>query len=119
MMLYKEYTRDEHISQSPSLQGWYDQSSRLPLILSIEAPINFANTTTYLNERILRWVEEYEAEYAEEDRKKHSTLRFVVLDLSGELLYYILDKLVKSKKTTGRDEKFIFKYCSYITKIFE
>ena len=66
----------------------YKDGMKVPgfLILSIEAAINFANTT-YLNERILRWVEEYEAEDADEDRKKHSTLRFVVLDLSGELYY--------------------------------
>lgn len=49
------------------------------LILSIEAPINFANIT-YLNERILRWIEEYEAE---EDSKKQSSLQFVILEMSA------------------------------------
>nr|GLL41678.1 cation transporter [Ipomoea trifida] len=50
------------------------------LILSIEAPVNFVNTT-YLKERISRWIEEYEAE--EEQTKKQSELRFVVLDMSA------------------------------------
>lgn len=49
------------------------------LVLSIEAPINFANIT-YLNDRILRWIEENESE---EVVKKHSSLRFVILDLSA------------------------------------
>ncbi|XP_031286101.1 probable sulfate transporter 3.3 [Pistacia vera] len=59
----------------------YKEAMRVPgfLILSIEAPINFANTT-YLNERILRWIDEYEAE---EDLKKQSSLRFVILDMSA------------------------------------
>ncbi|PPS18398.1 hypothetical protein GOBAR_AA02180 [Gossypium barbadense] len=59
----------------------YKESMKIPgfLILSIEAPINFANST-YLNERILRWIEEYEAE----DHKKQSNLQFVVLVMSGK-----------------------------------
>ncbi|GKU98036.1 hypothetical protein SLEP1_g11092 [Rubroshorea leprosula] len=59
----------------------YKEAMKIPgfLILSIEAPINFANTT-YLNERILRWIEEYESE---EDLKKHSTLQFVILEMSA------------------------------------
>ncbi|KAI3410269.1 STAS domain-containing protein [Psidium guajava] len=59
----------------------YKEAMRVPgfLILSIEAPINFANTT-YLNERILRWIEDHETE---EDVKKQSSLRFVILDLSA------------------------------------
>ncbi|OAY25239.1 hypothetical protein MANES_17G078000v8 [Manihot esculenta] len=48
------------------------------LILSIEAPINFANTT-YLKERILRWIEEYETQ---EDAKQQSSIHFLILDLS-------------------------------------
>ncbi|KAH9794721.1 putative sulfate transporter 3.3 [Citrus sinensis] len=58
----------------------YNEAMRIPgfLILSIEAPINFANTT-YLNERILRWIEEYEAE---ENLNKQSSLRFVILEMS-------------------------------------
>ncbi|KAJ9708414.1 hypothetical protein PVL29_000452 [Vitis rotundifolia] len=68
----------------------YKDGMKVPgfLILSIEASINFANTT-YLNERIMRWVEEYEAQDAEEEGKKHSSLQFVILDLSGELYYSI------------------------------
>ncbi|XWS34495.1 hypothetical protein CRYUN_Cryun21dG0043200 [Craigia yunnanensis] len=59
----------------------YKESMKIPgfLILSIEAPINFANST-YLNERILRWIEEYEAE---EDLKKQSSLLFVILEMSA------------------------------------
>ncbi|KAI5677181.1 hypothetical protein M9H77_08131 [Catharanthus roseus] len=59
----------------------YKDAVRVPgfLILSIEAPINFANTT-YLNERISRWIEDYEAE---EETKKPSTLRYLILDLSA------------------------------------
>ncbi|KAK3442615.1 hypothetical protein EUGRSUZ_B02908 [Eucalyptus grandis] len=59
----------------------YEEAMRVPgfLILSVEAPINFANST-YLNERILRWIEDHETE---EDEKQQSTLRFVVLDLSA------------------------------------
>ena len=94
----------------------YKESVKIPgfLILSIEAPINFANST-YLNERlvltlqtlsvdhvlqalliiysvisfsiigillqrILRWIEEYEAE---EDLQKQSSLLFMILEMSG------------------------------------
>uniref|UniRef100_A0A803QTE5 STAS domain-containing protein n=1 Tax=Cannabis sativa TaxID=3483 RepID=A0A803QTE5_CANSA len=49
-------------------------------IISIEAPINFANSM-YLNERILRWVEEYEEK---ENAKKHSiNIQYVILDMSA------------------------------------
>ncbi|XP_071927471.1 probable sulfate transporter 3.3 [Coffea arabica] len=60
----------------------YKDAVRIPgfLILSIEAPINFANTT-YLKERITRWTEDYEAEV--EKTKKQSGLRFLVIDLSA------------------------------------
>ncbi|KAL5553423.1 hypothetical protein UlMin_040824 [Ulmus minor] len=59
----------------------YKEAVRVPgfLILSIEAPINFANCM-YLNERISRWVEEFEAG---DDVKKHPSLQYVILDLSG------------------------------------
>ncbi|KAI9169710.1 hypothetical protein LWI28_016475 [Acer negundo] len=59
----------------------YKDAMRIPgfLILSIEAPINFANSA-YLKERILRWIEEHEAE---EDLKKQSSLRFVILEMSA------------------------------------
>ncbi|KAK4484160.1 hypothetical protein RD792_011381 [Penstemon davidsonii] len=50
------------------------------LILSIEAPINFANST-YLKERITRWIQEYESE--DQNVKKQSGLKFVILDLSA------------------------------------
>ncbi|KAK9226631.1 hypothetical protein WN943_011679 [Citrus x changshan-huyou] len=69
----------------------YNEAIRIPgfLILSIEAPINFANTT-YLNERILRWIEEYEAE---ENLNKQSSLRFLVL---VNPLAEVLEKLQRS-----------------------
>ncbi|KZV19535.1 sulfate transporter [Dorcoceras hygrometricum] len=51
------------------------------LILSIEAPINFANTT-YLKERITRWIDEHESE-GRNDAKKPPGLKYVVLDLSA------------------------------------
>ncbi|TYH31357.1 hypothetical protein ES288_A01G167400v1 [Gossypium darwinii] len=80
----------------------YKESMKIPgfLILSIEAPINFANST-YLNERILRWIEEYEAE----DHKKQSNLQFVVLvmsavstiDTSGVSIFKELKKTVEKK----------------------
>ncbi|CAM8947536.1 unnamed protein product [Rhodiola kirilowii] len=59
----------------------YKEARSVPgfLILSIEAPINFANTT-YLNERILRWIEEVEAKI---DAKNHQSIQYVVLELSA------------------------------------
>ncbi|XP_076941979.1 putative sulfate transporter 3.3 [Bidens hawaiensis] len=48
------------------------------LILSIQAPISFANSN-YLNERILRWIQDYE----EEEMKSHSDLKFLILDLAA------------------------------------
>lgn len=59
----------------------YKEAVSVPgfLILSIEAPINFANSN-YLNDRILRWILDYEEE---EETKRHSGLRFVLLDLSA------------------------------------
>ncbi|MCD7453923.1 putative sulfate transporter 3.3 [Datura stramonium] len=63
----------DHYKEAESVAGF--------LILSIEAPINFANAT-YLKERISRWIEDYEAE-GEGKTKKQSGLRYLVLDLSG------------------------------------
>ncbi|XP_057415059.1 probable sulfate transporter 3.3 [Lotus japonicus] len=56
----------------------YNQAVRIPgfLILSIEAPINFANIT-YLNERTLRWIEE------EDNKKEPLNLRFLILEMSA------------------------------------
>ncbi|XP_059649553.1 probable sulfate transporter 3.3 [Cornus florida] len=61
----------------------YKEAVRVPgfLILGIEAPINFANTT-YLNERIMRWIADYEAEEGIEN-KKCSSLQFLILDLAA------------------------------------
>ncbi|XP_022953300.1 sulfate transporter 3.1-like isoform X1 [Cucurbita moschata] len=59
----------------------YPNADNVPgiLILEIDAPIYFANSS-YLRERIIRWVDE------EEDRIKasgESTLQYVVLDMSA------------------------------------
>ncbi|KAK7400751.1 hypothetical protein VNO78_12054 [Psophocarpus tetragonolobus] len=57
----------------------YEEATRVPgfLILSIEAPINFANIN-YLNDRILRWVEDEEATF-----KDNLRLQYVVLEMSA------------------------------------
>ncbi|KAL1321261.1 hypothetical protein AAHE18_14G115700 [Arachis hypogaea] len=57
----------------------YKEAVRVPgfLILSIEAPINFANIT-YLNERTLRWIED-----EEDNKKEYSSLQFVILEMSA------------------------------------
>ncbi|KAL0424636.1 UNVERIFIED_CONTAM: putative sulfate transporter 3.3 [Sesamum radiatum] len=66
------YRNLHHYKEAVSIPGF--------LILSIEAPINFANTT-YLKERVTRWIEEYETEDA--NAKKKSGVKFVILDLSA------------------------------------
>ncbi|XP_047972353.1 probable sulfate transporter 3.3 [Salvia hispanica] len=60
----------------------YREAVNVPgfLILSIDAPINFANTT-YLKERVTRWIQDYEAE--NDDSKNKSQLKYVILDLSA------------------------------------
>ncbi|CAL9761941.1 unnamed protein product [Musa acuminata subsp. burmannicoides] len=69
----------------------YKEAKGVPgfLILAIEAPINFSNTT-YLNERhvavtpnsvITRWIENETNETTMED--KEASLRFLILDLSA------------------------------------
>uniref|UniRef100_A0A0D9WAF4 STAS domain-containing protein n=1 Tax=Leersia perrieri TaxID=77586 RepID=A0A0D9WAF4_9ORYZ len=57
----------------------YKEAQRVPgfLILTVEAPINFANTN-YLNERVKRWIEEESSA-----GNKQSELHFVILDLSA------------------------------------
>ncbi|KAI3910424.1 hypothetical protein MKX01_034818 [Papaver californicum] len=59
----------------------YKDAKSIPgiLILSIEAPINFANST-YLNERITRYIQEFETQ---DGVGKHSDLQYLVLDLSA------------------------------------
>ncbi|CAO2815362.1 unnamed protein product [Amaranthus hypochondriacus] len=61
--------------------GRYREATRIPsfLILSIESPIYFANST-YLQERVLRWVRE------EEERVKannENMMKCVILDMSA------------------------------------
>ncbi|PRQ40931.1 putative SLC26A/SulP transporter [Rosa chinensis] len=60
------------------LQHYKESTATVPgfLIISIEAAINFANTT-YLNERILRWVEE------EDEGKTLSSVRYVIIDMTA------------------------------------
>ncbi|CAH8340374.1 unnamed protein product [Eruca vesicaria subsp. sativa] len=59
----------------------YKEAQRIPgfLVLSIESPVNFANSN-YLTERTSRWIEECEEEEAQE---KHSSLRFLILEMSA------------------------------------
>lgn len=59
----------------------YREASRIPsfLILAVEAPIYFANST-YLQERILRWVRE-EEEWIKENNA--NTLKCVILDMTA------------------------------------
>ncbi|XP_022155189.1 probable sulfate transporter 3.3 [Momordica charantia] len=87
------YRNLHHYKEAMRIQGF--------LILSIEAPINFANTT-YLNERILRWIEDYEAE---DHVKEASGLQFLILELSavsaidtsGVLLFKDLRRALEKK----------------------
>uniref|UniRef100_A0ACD5UUJ4 Uncharacterized protein n=1 Tax=Avena sativa TaxID=4498 RepID=A0ACD5UUJ4_AVESA len=57
----------------------YKEAQRVPgfLILTVEAPINFANTN-YLNERTKRWIEDESS-----SGNKQTELHFVILDLSA------------------------------------
>ncbi|KAH9289279.1 hypothetical protein KI387_033396 [Taxus chinensis] len=59
----------------------YTEATRIPafLLLRIDAPIYFANST-YLRERILRWVHDEEDRI---DREKEDTLQYVILDLTA------------------------------------
>ncbi|XP_058108178.1 probable sulfate transporter 3.3 [Magnolia sinica] len=65
----------------------YKDARRIPgfLILSIQAPVNFANTN-YLTERICRWIVEEEEEETEEEKTgkaEQMGLQYVILDMSG------------------------------------
>ncbi|CAA0834636.1 Probable sulfate transporter 3.4 [Striga hermonthica] len=59
----------------------YKEASRVPsfLILAVEAPIYFANST-YLQERILRWIREEEEWLASNDRAQ---MKCVILDMTA------------------------------------
>ncbi|KAJ4745677.1 sulfate transporter 1 [Rhynchospora pubera] len=59
----------------------YKEAQRIPgfIILSVEAPINFANTN-YLHERIRRWIEEEQSA-----ESKVTNLQYIILDLSSVL----------------------------------
>ncbi|GFZ04121.1 sulfate transporter 3;4 [Actinidia rufa] len=58
----------------------YREASRVPsfLILAVESPIYFANST-YLQERILRWVREEEERV---DSNKESAMKCIILDMT-------------------------------------
>ncbi|GER44991.1 sulfate transporter [Striga asiatica] len=60
----------------------YKEASRVPsfLILAVEAPIYFANST-YLQERILRWIREEEDWLASNGR---APMKCVILDMTGQ-----------------------------------
>lgn len=45
---------------------------------------NFDQILFVIQRRILRWIEEYEAE---EDSKKQSSLQFVILEMSGKVKF--------------------------------
>lgn len=66
----------------------YKEAMTVPgfLVLSIEAPINFANSM-YLNERVLRWIEELEAK---DDMKKHLSIQYVILEMSGNIIHCLI-----------------------------
>ncbi|XP_073140184.1 probable sulfate transporter 3.4 [Henckelia pumila] len=59
----------------------YREAARVPcfLILALEAPIYFANTT-YLHERILRWIREEEEWLASNNK---SNMKVVILDMTA------------------------------------
>ncbi|GMI82061.1 sulfate transporter 3;4, SULTR-like P Distribution Transporter [Hibiscus trionum] len=59
----------------------YREASRVPsfLILAIESPIYFANTT-YLQERMLRWIRE-EEDWIKENHE--STLKCIIIDMTA------------------------------------
>ncbi|GFP99675.1 probable sulfate transporter 3.4 [Phtheirospermum japonicum] len=59
----------------------YTEASRVPsfLILAVEAPIYFANST-YLQERILRWIREEEEWLASNNRGE---IKYVILDMTA------------------------------------
>ncbi|KAL1189467.1 putative sulfate transporter 3.4 [Cardamine amara subsp. amara] len=59
----------------------YREASRIPgfLILAIESPIYFANST-YLQDRILRWIREEETRIKENNG---STLKCIILDMTA------------------------------------
>ncbi|XP_010487443.1 PREDICTED: probable sulfate transporter 3.4 isoform X1 [Camelina sativa] len=61
--------------------GRYREASRIPgfLILAVESPIYFANST-YLQERILRWTREEETRIKENNG---TTLKCIILDMTA------------------------------------
>ncbi|KAL8150770.1 hypothetical protein V2J09_020578 [Rumex salicifolius] len=61
----------------------YKEALRVPgfLILSIQAPINFANIT-YLSERMLRWIEDSQEAQVRQIKTHSNLAHFIVLDLS-------------------------------------
>ncbi|MQL74246.1 hypothetical protein Taro_006596 [Colocasia esculenta] len=83
--------------------GHYRDACRIPsfLILGVESPIFFTNST-YLQERILRWVREEEERVAR--TKDNNTLKCVVMDLSAVTAIDTsgIEALTELKKTLNR-----------------
>ncbi|KAJ4748949.1 sulfate transporter 1 [Rhynchospora pubera] len=81
--------------------GQYKEASRVPhfLILGIESPIYFANST-YLQERILRWIREEE----ETAQKSQYPIKYVILDMAAVsgIDTSGLDTLMELKKILGK-----------------
>ncbi|MQL97023.1 hypothetical protein Taro_029703 [Colocasia esculenta] len=86
------YRRMDHYSDAQPISG--------VLILRVEAPIYFANTS-YLRERLFRWMDEMEEEPSSKDRK---SLQYVILDMGavGGIDTSGISMLEELKKTTER-----------------
>ncbi|OUZ99902.1 STAS domain [Macleaya cordata] len=82
--------------------GRYRDASRVPsfLILAIESPIYFANST-YLQERILRWIREEEERIQE---KEEQSIKSIILDLTAVTAIDTngLEAIVELKKTLDK-----------------
>ncbi|KAE9616145.1 putative SLC26A/SulP transporter [Lupinus albus] len=80
----------------------YREALRIPsfLILAVESPIYFANST-YLQERILRWVREEEERI---EANKENTLKCIILDMTGTSVHVPLElQTVTAIDTNGMD----------------
>ncbi|KAF5957093.1 hypothetical protein HYC85_004318 [Camellia sinensis] len=96
----------------------YGEALRVPsfLILAVESPILFANST-YLQERILRWVREEEERIESNDE---STMKCIILDMTGESLLSLTTPLpvlqVKEYLSTRVLQRhYQCSYCRYLT----
>ncbi|KAK8508840.1 hypothetical protein V6N12_034942 [Hibiscus sabdariffa] len=98
----REHSRDRYFPRSSPLYV-NDENPRFSYPKN-RSSYHFANST-YLNERVLRWIEEYEAE----DYNRQSSLRFLILemsavsgiDTSGTSFFIELKKTVEKKGAKG------------------